>query len=224
MLEAAALTQALAGGAVGYQFAFAPPVPAALGVEVDGAAIDPYVAAYRDHGDRVAALDRLTLETWLLARRRVLHDALRFSRGARAATDHVAAWNALAEHAFLADRRVRRGRAEPDGLYEELAALLVADAGAFTPEPHDTAGLSGDDALRAATRATARVLGLPPDTVQPSTVLADVPTFGSFRLAEIVERVEEELSIELDPSALHPARLRSVGDLADAARAVEVAQ
>lgn len=31
----------------------------------------------------------------------------------------------------------------------ELSALLMAGSGAFTPEPHDTAGLIGDDALRA---------------------------------------------------------------------------
>ncbi|MFD8232895.1 hypothetical protein ACFV20_13560 [Streptomyces sp. NPDC059696] len=97
----------------------------------------PYVEAYTAHPDRLAALRRLTAETWLLTRARHLHAAYREHLGERLdARDHLRRWDRLTATAFIAQRRAERGRPVPGDLLPELASLLTADHEVFAVAPH----------------------------------------------------------------------------------------
>jgi hypothetical protein len=98
-------------------------------IEMDGPAW--YLAAYDGHPDRQQALERLSVETWLLARSRALHAAFLATQGFQAPQEHLRQWESLAGQAFIAMRRVQRGHAEPPGLPEALAGLLAADPEMF---------------------------------------------------------------------------------------------
>lgn len=95
-----------------------------------------YVEAYATHPDQLLALRRLTAETWLMTRARRLHAAYREHLGAcpdlRA---HLARWDRLTSTAFIALRRVERGKAAPGSLLPDLASALLADRDAFTADP-----------------------------------------------------------------------------------------
>ncbi|MCP2243428.1 acyl carrier protein [Lentzea aerocolonigenes] len=173
--------------------------PAELGpapepvVDVDAEEVSRYVKAYATHPDRVAALDRLTLETWLLARQRRLHAAHRCVD----ADDHLRRWASVVEHTYLAYRRVARGRAEPPELFARLEEALLTDAAVF-------------DDVRQAVRATvASVLRV--DVVTDE--LTAIPGFGSLRMVEIVELLEERFAVEFDAAQLVPERLHRLDDL-----------
>ncbi|MGI5439236.1 acyl carrier protein [Streptomyces shenzhenensis] len=191
-------------------------------------AADPqtYARAYAEHPDRAAALRQLTLETWLLARSRGLHAAYLARRGRAEprVADQVAAWRALAEQAFLASRRVARGRPEPGGLTDRLARLLRADTDVFGgpsagPEPAAAPTGHGAEADRRAVAATvAGVLGTDPSALLSGTRLPDVPGFSSFRLAELIDRLEDELGIEFDGDDLTPENFQDVDAVCRIAR------
>jgi acyl carrier protein len=57
------------------------------------------------------------------------------------------------------------------------------------------------------------VLGVPDTQLLDGTEFAALPRFSSFRLVEIIERLESELGVELDPADLVPENLRSVDHL-----------
>ncbi|MEU2587357.1 hypothetical protein ABZ612_31495 [Streptomyces avermitilis] len=201
------------------------------GIEVvpaTAAAVESYVHAYREHPDREEALARLTLETWLLARARRLHAARRAAGGtAPAVEEHLTAWGKLAEQTFLAHRRVQRGRPEPAGPLERLAELLQADARVFTaPSPAweaapvtagagtATAGSPDTDTLRTAVaEEAAAVLRVPAAELLAGRALTEIPGFGSFRMVDIVERIEERLDIEFDAADLVPENLHDLDGL-----------
>ncbi|RKN77515.1 acyl carrier protein [Streptomyces klenkii] len=185
---------------------------------------DRYVAAYAEHPDRAAALDRLTLETWLLARSRKLHARFLTARGLLAdlaaeeeAAAHVKAWESLAESVYLAYRRVERGRPEPRELSTRLAGQLRRDREVFgTAEPR-TPQQGPDDrpAVPAALRervaaVAAAVLRTDPAALLDGQPLAAVPGFTSFRVVEIVERLERELSVEFAADDLVPEHLHHI--------------
>ncbi|GHH45285.1 hypothetical protein [Streptomyces candidus] len=87
-----------------------------------------YVEAYESHPDRLAALRRLTAETWLMTRARRLHAAYRLHRGEHLdAQEHLQRWDKLTAAAFIALRRAERGRPTPGALLPDLAAALTAD-------------------------------------------------------------------------------------------------
>ncbi|MFC7309287.1 hypothetical protein ACFQVC_34395 [Streptomyces monticola] len=205
--------------------------PAATGTSqldfADEEVRDRYVAAYAGHEDRVAALDRLTLETWLLARSRRLHARFLAEHGALpdGAEAHVQAWESLAEAVYLGYRRVERGRPEARDLTARLAAQLRGDVevfGAATgagPAPAARAPEAGAtvpqapaaDALRGHVAAAAgAVLKADPAALLDGRELADVPGFTSFRVVEIVERLERELSLEFAADDLVPENLHHV--------------
>ncbi|MEU3255134.1 acyl carrier protein [Streptomyces sp. NPDC006997] len=197
------------------------PVPARLDL-ADGETARRYVTAYADHPDRVAALDRLTLETWLLARSRALH--LRYRQAAGSLVDapgadaHVQAWRSLAEAVYLGSRRVRRGRAEAAEPYARLAELLRRDHEVFgtSPAPADTPSpaprpVAPSAVLRDQVVATAaEVLQFEPSVLADGRPLADVPGFSSFRVVEIVERLERALALEFAADDLVPENLHHV--------------
>ena len=57
------------------------------------------------------------------------------------------------------------------------------------------------------TDTAAEVLGVDVATLTEANNLTDLPTFNSFRIVEVVERLEQRLSIELDPGDLTPDNL-----------------
>ncbi|MFI9569246.1 hypothetical protein [Streptomyces rishiriensis] len=199
-----------------------PPAPAAAEADLaDEETAAAYVAAYAEHPDRRAAFDRLTLETWLLARSRKLHARFLRSRGMladdEAALAHVEAWQSLAESVYLGSRRVERGRPEAREVFTRLAQQLGRDREAFSPATLPAPAPRPADAtpvpalLRARVAAAAgAVLKADPAALLQGRPLADVPGFTSFRVVEIVERLERELSVEFDADDLVPENLHHV--------------
>ncbi|MGC5346982.1 acyl carrier protein [Streptomyces sp. AM 4-1-1] len=191
---------------------------------------DAYARTYAEHPDRAEALRALTLETWLLSRARALHAAwLDHGRGVPSAAvdDHIAAWRALTEQTYLAHRRVARNRPEPPGLTARLAALLRADHTVLTrahaelqpvtPLPgvrEDTpVQTSGADVRTEVVAVVAEALDGDPELLRNMALLRDVPGYTSFRIAEIIERLEDDFNIEFAPEDLMPENLGSLDGL-----------
>ncbi|MFD7658935.1 phosphopantetheine-binding protein [Actinosynnema sp. NPDC059797] len=200
-LSAAELSAAIPDGARVFRLEPVDP-PAAVRPRQDHAepdVVDAYVRAYREHPDRVAALGRLTLETWLLARSRRLHAACHDEPAAF--EEHVRQWGALAEQTYLAYRRVARGRPEPPGVLPRLADLLAADRVVF------------DGLRREVAAVVARVLKVDPAEVLAGEPFPSFPSFSSFRVVDIVERLESALGVEFDADDLVPENLHRLDDL-----------
>jgi acyl carrier protein len=202
------------------------PGPAAPALDLDLAgpeAVDAYVAAYARHPDRASALGRLALETWLLTRSRKLHAAFR-ARFAPLPDDvavdaHLRGWDSLTEQVYLALRRVERGRAEPPGPLVRLSEQLHADQRIFGDHPAaEGAAPAGPPAAsrppaelrRTVAEVAAAVLDTDPEPLLRGRLLSEVPAFSSFRLVEIVERLEEELGCEFRADDLVPENLHDV--------------
>ncbi|MBT2383220.1 acyl carrier protein [Streptomyces sp. ISL-11] len=187
---------------------------------LDARCVTDYLRAFTEHTDRPQALEQFTLETWLLARTRRLHAA--YAAGAagaepRLVREHLARWDGLVEHAYLAFRRVARGRAEPPELLDRAGEVLHADATALggTPSEARTEGehAAVDDRLRATVReVVASVLGLDEDQL-PETELTGLPAFSSLRMVEIVECLETEFQVEFEAADLVPEKLHRISDL-----------
>ena len=183
-------------------------------------AVDAYIDAYARHPDRNAALSQLTLETWFLARSRKLHAAFRakFGPGPDSAVDaHLRAWDALTEQTYLAARRVERGRAEPPALLPRLREQLHADRVVFGGAAAAAAGDTAEPPFAAGTELRGTVAGVAAAVLRTGVepllngqLLSDVPRFSSFRIVEIVERLEEELHFEFDADDLVPENLHDI--------------
>ncbi|MFI5972732.1 acyl carrier protein [Streptomyces sp. NPDC051452] len=203
---------------------FAPVPPAPATPTVAAYETGPYLTAYATWPDRARALEQLSAETWLLARARKLHAARRAQVAGHtvegdAERAHLAAWDKLVEQTYLAARRVGRGRAEPPGTVERLGELLAADHEVFADAPVATDGDAVDPELRRRVAAVAAgILGVPSEVLLAGATFDSLPSFSSFRLVEIVERVESELGRELDADELIPENLRRVDDLCRIAR------
>ncbi|MGW7545597.1 acyl carrier protein [Streptomyces sp. NPDC054770] len=202
-----------------------PPAPEPVCVPAGEAAITGYLDAYAEHGDRVAALERFTLETWLLARSRHLHAAYAAERRGTPGSptprvrEHLERWDGVVEHAYLAFRRVARGRAEPSGVLARAGEALRADGEVFGAGPVPAVGARTDPALRAGVRATvASVLGIAEHLLDDGE-LTRFPEFGSLRMVEIVERLEQCFGVEFAPEHLVPERLYRIDDLCALVRA-----
>ncbi|MBG7704684.1 acyl carrier protein [Streptomyces sp. MC1] len=229
--------------------AAAPPPPSSPVPLLDLASedeADAYVTAYERHPHRPAALQQLALETWLLSRGRELHTAFLQQHTESGVTDrmleHVAAWKALTEQVYLAYRRVDRGRAEPAEPLRRLRQLLgedprvfartadeVAEAARPDDVPMRTAGpaseRSHDDPRVAVACVAAETLGADPAALLAGASLSDLPGFSSFRIVEMVERLEERFDIEFRADDLVPENLHHVDDLTRAvARGVPASQ
>jgi acyl carrier protein len=175
-----------------------------------------FVATYADHPDRVRALRGLTLQTWLLTRSRRLHAAA-MGLDTDAVRAHLDEWDALAKQVYLASRRVSAGRAEPRALFPRLTDCLAADHTAFggtadivTASTVDTVEVSPE--LRESVAAViGTVLGTEP--APGAHALGDIPGFSSFRMMEIVERIESDLGVEFAAEDLVPEKLTHVDGL-----------
>ncbi|MER7109833.1 hypothetical protein [Streptomyces sp. NPDC000229] len=207
-----------------------PPTAYAAG---DADAVASYLAAYEACADRALALERLTAETWLLARARKLHAAYRARFAGREEDDAernlLAAWDKVVEQTYLAHRRVGRGRAEPPGVVDRLRAVLADEVkvfgetapgrGAAAGAPAAAPGEAGGESLRRRVAAVAAaVLGVDEEPLLRGAEFESFASFSSFRLVEIIERVEGELGRELDADELVPENLRRVEDLCRIAR------
>jgi acyl carrier protein len=179
----------------------------------DAATAEAYVAAYAEHPDRVKALGQLTLQTWLLSRSRRLHAAATGTD----ADAHLAEWDALAKQVYLASRRVAAGRDEPRALFPRLTACLAADHTAFGGTASATTESTVDNAevppgVRESVAAVIKtVLGTGP--AGGDDTLGDIPGFSSFRMMEIVERIESDLGVEFAAEDLVPEKLTHVDGL-----------
>ncbi|AJP00815.1 hypothetical protein TU94_04305 [Streptomyces cyaneogriseus subsp. noncyanogenus] len=193
-------------------------------LRVEHPPMDEYLAAFDRGSDREAVLHRLTGDAWLLARSRTLH--ARFVAGGAPDEEtarHLELWNQLVTHTYVAYRRVARGRPEPPGLVERLAGLLDADRGVFRdteltpaaahPGRGDTADGAPDGVRDQVAEVVAAVLGGDPGALRADTDLRTVEGFSSFRMVDIIDRLEARLGIECDSDDLLPENLRSVEGL-----------
>ncbi|MGW0494707.1 phosphopantetheine-binding protein [Streptomyces sp. NPDC003007] len=69
------------------------------------------------------------------------------------------------------------------------------------------------DVRTVVTGITAEVLGVDRTDLHSTSTLTALPTFSSFRIVEIVERVEEELDTEVEASELTPDNLSRLDTL-----------
>lgn len=181
---------------------------------IDHVPMADYLAALDQATDRERALHRLTGDTWLLARSRRLHALFAADGGTldEATAHHVEGWDKLVTQAYVTYRRVVRGRPEPAGTVARLAELLEADRRIF---PAPAAAAPGPAALR---DRIALVVGpvLDADPALLSTGdgdLAALPGFTSFRMVDIIDRLEAQLDLEFDADDLVPENLRSMDGL-----------
>ncbi|WP_186156450.1 hypothetical protein [Burkholderia gladioli] len=212
-LSQAELAAAVCDGAHVIAFtphALARPMPEPRYAAPASADVEAYLAAYRGHADRATALAQLTLETWLLARSRRLHVTLRTWCGEDPArwSDMLREWRAVVEQTYLALRRVQRGHPEPGAVLDRLAALLAS-------EPASFAAPTFFERVAAEVAAVLRVDAAALRAGEPFTI---APTFSSFRIVEIVERLEERLGVSFDPDDLVPENLHRLDDLCRIAR------
>ncbi|KDN21585.1 acyl carrier protein [Amycolatopsis rifamycinica] len=211
----AELAEALPDGALAFDVV-AGDRPADRTPLVELADAGSYVATYADHPDRERALRGLTLQTWLLTRSRRLHAAAT-GPVTDAVRAHLAEWDALAKQVYLASRRVSAGRAEPRALFGRLAECLAADHTAFdgtlpaaTESTVDSVGVS-PELRESVAAAIGTVLGTEPPA--GARTLGDIPGFSSFRMMEIVERIESDLGVEFAAEDLVPEKLTHVDGL-----------
>ncbi|WP_089154315.1 acyl carrier protein [Micromonospora sp. NBS 11-29] len=236
-LPTARFDAALAGGAHALAVAAHPApaidVPAMLADNATRARrARPEVAAYLTRAgatlDTEAGLHRFVLDVWLLARDRDLHEHW-LAAVAPDAADALAGqgprWRQLATRSYVALRRVQAGRPAAPELADALGTLIADHLVALESIADPTATPGGDTAPDAAPPAggdgvRAAVLGALGDTLhldesalRATDVLRDLPGFDSFRLVDVIDRVERRLGVEVPATALSAADLRDVGSL-----------
>ncbi|MER6528194.1 acyl carrier protein [Streptomyces sp. NPDC001508] len=186
---------------------------------IPGTLIDGYLRAFAEHPDRALALDRFTMETWLLARSRRLRAAYLGDRAGgipQQVREHLARWDGLAEQAYLASRRVARGRPEPPGLLLRATETLRGDALLLSAENWEFGKrplVAAEETTISVERTVREVLGVH-GPLDADADLRTMPEFNSLRMLEIVDRLEENFAIEFGAGELVPEKLRRVRDLA----------
>jgi acyl carrier protein len=167
------------------------------------AEVDDYLAAARKQVD----VDQLVLDVWLLARERLLHATWR--DGVERADKLAEDWKDLATRCYVAMRRSRRGPSRMEAIVDDLEAQLAADL----EYAAEAAGEQPGDSRQVVLEALSEVLPLDSEAIGDETPLRDLPGFDSFRLVEVLERVEERLGVEL-PERIDAADLQTVGAVA----------
>ncbi|MGW1818788.1 acyl carrier protein [Streptomyces sp. NPDC002125] len=202
--EFVALIEALPEGAESVRLAPSPlgppPEPSCPPGSVSAA---DYLRGYAEHPDRRAALEAFTLETWLLARSRWLHALYVAELGGVELSEtvrlHLGSWDSLVEHAYLAFRRVDRGRAEPGGLMERAAVTLRGDT--------EVLGVRGT-----VRQTVSSVLGITQEALAAGELTVH-REFNSLRMVEIVEALEDRFAVEFEPADLVPENLQHIDSL-----------
>lgn len=178
--------------------------------------IERYVEAVHRHRADPDAITRMVLDVWLLGRSRALHAAWLGTTElpSTAAAAAAESWLQLTSQSYVAMRRVQRGASLPDAVVDELDRLLHADVALA----RRLAQVAAEPALHAGLRAAvvdevAAVLGVAAGELEPERALREVPGFDSFRLVDVIERVEARLGLEVEPAALTAQSLRSIDSL-----------
>lgn len=230
-ISAEVLAEAVARGATAAEIvAGEPPRPDRAGLRAAQVAavrraveqLPAYLDGLRGEPDRLRALERVTLDVWLLARARLLHAEwladdpdvpAEVVDGARA---HAKAWQTLASQTYVAQRRVARGSAEPPAVLASLEYLLTEDVAVAEAVAARTSHVdldppaSAPDVRAAVVEALGAAFEVDAEVVRSAPDLRAVPGFSSFALVAAIERAEERLGVELDPDDLTPENL---GDL-----------
>ena len=168
------------------------------------------------------ALFLLVLDVWLLGRSRLLHaEWLATVPGVPdaqlgAAQGQAREWGRLAAQSYLGLRRVQRGDALPPSVLERLRQLLAGDVERARRLAARMAGTAGVPAgIHAAVGDAVRtVLRLDGAEVLTGQAFRTLPNFNSFRLVDIIERVETGLGVRLDAEDLTLDALHDVDALA----------
>ncbi|MDG4800366.1 acyl carrier protein [Micromonospora sp. WMMD980] len=226
-LPTADFDAALAGGAHTLAVAAHPApaidVPAMLAGNAERARrarpkITDYLARIGAALDTVAGVHRLVLDVWLLGRARDLHEHwLTAARpdAAAALAGQGARWQQFSARSYVALRRAQAGRPAAPELVDALAALLAEHLDALESMATPTAAApAGGDGVRAAVLgALGDTLHLDGAALRTTDVLRELPGFDSFRLVDVIDRVERRLGVEVPATALSAADLRDVGSL-----------
>ena len=219
--SAAELDEAIAGPGTAIRMvaASAPPAIDPAAVIAHNAAVaraaGPEIDAYLDKA-RVAlenseGITRLVLDIWHLCRERLLYTVWLGDHPTAAAVRSAAeAWQRLAARSYLASRRTRRGIRPDVALLKDMARLLHSDI-ALMSSLGDGAPALGDSEIAAVVHEViGGILQLDAATIASTTPLRQLRGFDSFRLVEIIDRVESVLGLEFPPGA-------SADDLVDVA-------
>ncbi|NED54159.1 acyl carrier protein, partial [Micromonospora aurantiaca] len=136
-----------------------------------------------------------------------------------------ARWQQLATRSYVALRRAQAGRPAAPELADALGALIADHLAALESIAGPAAGTvddaapaapdrAGDDGVRAAVLgALGDTLDLDGSALRTTDVLRELPGFDSFRLVDVIDRVERRLGVEVPATALSAADLRDVGSL-----------
>ncbi|MFI2710880.1 acyl carrier protein [Micromonospora sp. NPDC018662] len=224
-LPTARFDAALAGGAHTLAVAAHPApaidVPAMLAGNADRARrarpeIAGYLARMGATLDTVAGLHRLVLDVWLLARARDLHEqwlATVAPDAAAALADQGPRWQQLATRSYVALRRAQAGRPAAPELADALGALIADHLAALESIAGPATPAGGDGVRAAVLGALGDTLHLDGSELRATDVLRELPGFDSFRLVDVIDRVERRLGVEVPATALSAADLRDVGSL-----------
>jgi acyl carrier protein len=234
-LPSGALDQILASGAVTVAVrpgapptcpdGSAAPVDAVLAANAAAARragddIDGYVEAVRRRADAPHAMARLVLDIWLLGRERLLHAIWLGGHPAAAVVSaHAQSWRQLAAQSYLAMRRSRRGQPMGMAVLDDVAKQLHADARlamdladpATGTVPPPTPAVA-PAVTRAVLDALGEALRLDEHTIRSRATLRELPGFDSFRLVDVIVRIEDRLGVTL-PTELAAEHLGDVAGL-----------
>ncbi|TCO60697.1 acyl carrier protein [Actinocrispum wychmicini] len=150
-----------------------------------------YVAHVRSGLDSVAAIESLVLDIWILGRSRLLHAAWLDTVPGIPADEvrrQADEWLRLAAQSYLGLRRAIRGEPVPPSILDRFEELLAEDV-----------EVAGRLAVRAAVVDAVRTVMRVDDV---SVTFRAMPDFSSFRLVDIIERVESRLDLTLDAEDL----------------------
>lgn len=193
-------------------FAFEPQTPPSVPLSLKMSMVSyrrevsAYLSAYRQHPSSIEALERLTLETWLMARSRRLYVAWygdSFPVSNTLISEHLAGWRSQVEHTYIAYRRSARGGGSSAAVLDRLARLLEIDGQIFFLE-----SLRNQIAL-----ATAQVFEVSVEEILNGTVFSSFATFSSFRVVEMIEFIEDQVGFSFNPDDLTPENLHSIEGL-----------
>ncbi|MFJ9824221.1 acyl carrier protein [Streptomyces sp. NPDC101160] len=185
----------------------------AAAMSAAGPRVDAYVTAMGEALGDPDALDALVLDVWVLGRARTLHAAwLGTVPGvsADAAEEQAQAWRRYAAHTYVAARRARRGGAVPASVIDQLDRLLRTDIELARQLAAREAPL---DPRAVVVEELCAVLGADVAGLPAGAPLRDLPQFNSFRLVDVIERVETRLGVTLDPEALREDSFDTVDTL-----------
>lgn len=187
--------------------------------------IDRFLATARSQVVSVAGLRRFVLDVWLLGRERLLHAEWLTSVRPAARPDLASQserWQQLASRSYLALRRAAQGRPADPGIVDGLAELIGANAETLTaladaernPPATGAEPATGPEPVRDVVLHALRE-SLPVDAagISASATLRDLPGFNSFRLVDVIDRVERDLGVRLPDNAIAAADLRDVDSL-----------